>query len=438
MFRKVGRLVYVLLILISLLSLAQNALAQEPQVYVLTVKGGINPAVASYVDRGLELAEGGGAVCLVIKLDTPGGLDSSMRAIIQGIINARVPVVVYVSPQGARAASAGAFITLAAHVAAMAPNTNIGAAHPVSLPLPGISPPEGGTDTTLMDKATNDAVAYIKSIAARKGRNVEWAEKAVRESASATEQEALELEVIDLTARDLDDLLAQLEGREVEVAGRTMTLHTTGAAVKPIPMTVVEGFLHAITDPNIAYILLILGLNGLIFELASPGGFIAGVVGSICLLLGLYALGVLSINLAGLLLILLAFVLFIADIKAPTHGALTAGGIISFVLGSLILFNTPFYAVSRGLIFSVAFATAAFFAFAVQAALRAQRRPVTTGREGLMGEIAVARSDLDPEGTVFLAGELWRAVAEGGKIAAGEKVRVVGIEGFELKVKKET
>jgi len=425
------------LILASLLALTHEALAQDPRVCVLTIKGGINPAVARYVERGLELAEREGAVCLIIQLDTPGGLDSSMRAVIQDIINARVPVVVYVWPQGARAASAGAFITLAAHVAAMAPNTNIGAAHPVSLPLPGVSPPEGEPDTTLMDKATNDAVAYIKSIAARKGRNVEWAERAVRESASATEQEALELGVIDLTAESLDDLLAKLGGREVEVAGRKVTLHTEGATIEQVPMTAVESFLHAITEPNIAYILLILGLNGLIFELASPGGFLAGVAGAICLLLGLYALGILSVNLAGLFLILLAFVLFIADIKAPTHGALTVSGIVSFVLGSLILFNTPFYAVSRSLIFSVALATAAFFAFAVQAALRAQRRRVVTGLEGMVGELAIARSDLKPDGLVFLEGELWRATAEGEPVSEGERVRVVGIEGFRLRVKKE-
>ena len=423
------------IILLANTLLNRTATAQETShVDILAVKGAINPATADYIARGIEAAEGDGATCLIIQLDTPGGLDSSMRAIIQDIINAKVPVVVYVSPQGARAASAGVFIAMAAHVAAMAPNTSIGAAHPVGIPLPGAGEP--AEMETQMEKATNDAVAYIRSIAAQKGRNVAWAESAVRDNAAATEQEALELGVVDLVAEDLDGLLANLEGWQVEVAGEEVTLHTEGATINRIPMTPVERFLHTITEPNIAYILLILGINGLIIELSAPGASISGVVGGISLLLGLYALGMLPVNYAGLALILFALLLFILDVRVPGYGFLTAGGGMSLLLGSLILFNTPFYAVSRSLVVSLTLGTGLFFAFIVRSALQAQRRRATTGREGFIGEVAIARTDLDPEGMVFLHGELWNAVAEGERIEEGEGVRVVAMEGFKLKVEK--
>jgi len=422
---------------ISIIFLA-NILSATAQVTshvdVLVVKGAINPAAADYVARGIEAAERDGATCLIVQLDTPGGLESSMRDIVQGIINAKVPIVVYVSPQGARAASAGVFIALAAHVVAMAPNTSIGAAHPVGIPLPGAGEPAGME--TLMEKATNDAVAYIRSIAAQKGRNAEWAESAVRDNAAATEQEALELGVVDLLAEDLDDLLANLEGWQVEVAGEEVTLHTKGAKINRVPMSPVERFLHTITEPNIAYILLIVGINGLLLELSAPGASVAGVAGGVCLLIGLYALGMLPVNYAGLLLILLALALFILDVRVPGYGFLTAGGVISLLLGSLILFNTPFYAVSRSLVVSLTLASGLFFAFIARSALQAQRRRVTTGREGLIGEVAIARTDLDPEGMVFLHGELWNAVADGERIEEGERVRVVDMEGLKLKVEK--
>ncbi len=259
----------------------------------------------------------------------------------------------------------------------------------------------------------------------------------MREAAAATEQEALELGVVDLVARDMEELIEELDGREVTVGRETVTLDTKDAWINEVPMTSIESFLHTITNPNIAFILMTIGLNGLLFELSSPGGFLAGIVGGISLLLGLYALGVLNVNYTGLLFVVLAFALFVADIKAPTHGVLTAGGIVAFILGSLMLFNSPLYSVSRSLVVGVALGTAAFFAFAVQAAVRAQRRQVTTGLEGLLGELAVVRTDLDPEGTVFLHGELWRALAEGDSVSAGARVRVVEVDGFVLKVREE-
>jgi membrane-bound serine protease (ClpP class) len=426
-----ARLVYLGLILTSLFSLALSPLhAQDRHVAVLTVEGAVTPVVARYIERGIEQAEAEGAELLVIKLDTPGGSVTLMQDIVQRMIAADVPIAVYVAPPGAQAASAGTFIVLAAHIAAMAPNTSIGAASPVS--AQGEDLPD-----TAKDKAVNALVAQIKSLADRRGeRAVAWAERAVRSAEAATAQEALELGVVDLIVPDVTALLEGVHGMEVELQSGTVTLETRDAAIVDVPMTLIEQFLHTITDPNIAYILLILGINGLLFELANPGSFVPGVIGAICLLMGFYALGVLDVNYTGLALIALAFVLFVLDIKAPTHGVLTLGGIVSFVLGSLILFDTPFYAVSRGLIFSVALVTAAFFAFAVGAALRAQRRKPTTGTEGLIGAIAQARTDLDPAGTVFLHGERWKARTEGETIRRGEYVRVSGIDGFELIVKR--
>jgi len=413
--------------LLSLFSLAFSPQqVQHRHVAVLTVKGAITPVVARYIERGIEQAEAEGAELLVIQLDTPGGAVNVMQEIVQRMIAANVPIAVYVAPQGAQAASAGTFIVLAAHIAVMAPNTTIGAASPVA--TQGEDLPE-----TAKEKATNALVAQIKSLADRRGeRAVAWAERAVRSAEAATAKEALDLDVIDFISPNLQALLEDVDGMQVQLQTHTVTLRTGDVTIVDLPMTLVERFLHTITDPNIAYILLILGINGLIFELANPGGFVAGVIGAICLLMAFYALGVLNVNYTGLALIGLSFLLFVLDIKAPTHGVLTLGGIASFVLGSLILFNTPFYAVSRGLIASVALITAAFFAFAVGAALRAQRRKPTTGTEGLIGTVGRARTDLDPAGTVFVYGERWKARTEGELIRRGEPVRVTGIDGFEL------
>jgi membrane-bound serine protease (ClpP class) len=422
---------WVSIVLLASLSIASNAGAQStPHVDVLTFDGAISTATFDYFDRVIETAEQDGASCVIIQMNTPGGELGATLKIMQRFENARVPVVVFIWPRGSLAASAGTYITLAAHVAAMAPKTTIGAAAPVS--GQGQELPE-----TEKEKLVNTLAGKAKNFAQRRGEEAaEWAEKAVRESLVATEQEALEKGIIDLIADDLDDLLVQLDGREVMVGTQEFTLHTRGATVTHIPMTFTEQLLSILINPNVAFILLTLGVNGLIFELSSPGGYVAGIVGSVCLLLSLYALQVLSVNYMGLALIALAFVLFVLDIKAPTHGVLTVGGIVTFVLGALILFNSPYYAVSKTLIFSVALATGAFFAFVVTKALRAQKWHVTTGREGLIGQTAKARTDLTPEGTVFLQGEHWKAILEEGTAKKGEEVRVIDVEGFCLRVTK--
>lgn len=425
---------WVLLLYISLglLSLAPPLAAQEPagRAEVLRVEGAITPIVATYIERGIASAEMEGADLLIIVLDTPGGSVDVTRRVTRRMQESRVPIVVYVAPEGAHAASAGTFVTLAAHIAAMAPGTSIGAASPIA---------GGGEELgeTAKEKAVSILEADVEGLARRRGEKaVAWARSAVREAKAATEQEALELGVIDLVATDLGDLLDKLDGRQVEVDGRWVTLETEGMALHEMEMNAVEQFLHVITDPNIAFILMTLGINGILFELSSPGGYVAGIVGGICLILGLYALGVLEANWIGLLLIAVAFVLFVLDVKAPTHGILTLGGVASFVFGSLILFQSPYYQVSRALIIGVALATAAFFAFAVAKAVRAQVRRPVTGLEGMIGQVAEARTDLDPRGSVFLMGEWWDAIAEDGPISKGEKVVVVGYEGFRLRVRR--
>jgi membrane-bound serine protease (ClpP class) len=429
--KRLRLLGWVCIVLLTSLSIVSNAGAQgTPHVDVLTFDGAISTATFDYFDRGIETAEQDGASCLIIQLNTPGGELGATLKIMERFENARVPVVVFIWPRGGLAASAGTYITLAAHVAAMAPKTTIGAAAPVS---------GQGQDLfeTLKEKQVNTLAGKVRNFAQRRGEEAaEWAEKAVRESLVATEQEALEKGVIDLIADDMDDLLIQLDGREVMVGTQEFALHTRGATATHIPTTFIEQLLSILINPNVAFVLLTLGVNGLIFELSSPGGYVAGIVGSVCLLLSLYSLQVLSVNYMGLALIALAFVLFVLDIKAPTHGVLTAGGIVTFTLGALILFNSPYYTVSKSLIFSVALATGAFFAFVVTQALRAQKRHVTTGREGLIGQIAEARTDLTPEGTVFLRGEHWKAALEKGTAQKGERVQVVDAEGFRLRVRK--
>jgi len=420
------------LILASLLfSLVAQATAQgEAHVDLLTIEGAITPVVASYMERGIEMAEADGAEALIIELNTPGGSVSVMEGVVQRMAISRVPIVVYVYPQRAQAASAGTFVVLAAHVAAMAPGTSIGAASPVS--GQGEELPE-----TEQAKAINIMVSLIKGLSERRGEAAaEWAEKAVREAVAATDQEALDLGVVDFVVPSLDTLLQELDGFEVELQGQTVTLETTGARVERIPMNPIESFLHTITDPNIAFILMTLGINGLIFELSGPGVSLAGIVGAICILLSLYALGVLSVNYTGFLFIALAFVLFVADIKAPTHGLLTVGGIISFIFGSIILFQSPFARVSTSLVVGVGLGSGGFFAFAVAKAVQARMRRAVTGREALVGTVAVARTDLDPTGSVFLRGEWWNAIAEGEEVRKGEQVEVIGVDGFQLRVKK--
>jgi membrane-bound serine protease (ClpP class) len=428
--QRVRWIVYLVLIFTSLLSSVVNA-QTEGQILVIEATGPVTPVMLSFITRGIEAAEEQDAEALVIMLDTPGGDVELTRQIIQVIITSDVPVVVYVAPRGAFAASAGTFITLAGHVAAMAPATSIGAASPIS--GQGQEIPD-----TLKDKIVNILQAEIEGLAQRRGEEaVEWAREAVSEAKAATAEEALELGVIDFIANDLEDLLSQIDGFSITLHDdQVVTLQTEGAPTEELPMTPIEQLLHTITNPNIAFILLTLGINGILFELSSPGGYAAGVVGVICLLLAFYALGVLDVNYTGLLFVALAFILFVVDIKAPTHGALTVGGIVSFILGSLMLFNSPFYAVSRSLVIGVGLATGLFFAFVVAKAVFIQRRPATTGAESLVGALATTRSDLSPTGTVYLKGEWWEAEADGAAIEAGEQVRVESVDGFRLRVKR--
>lgn len=434
------KLAALLVLLAGLAGLALDsgaaAQAEAPRVAVMQLKGVINPVVAQYLARGISTAQREGAVALVIQLDTPGGLESSMREINQVIINSPVPVVVYVAPPGARAASAGLFIAMAAHVAAMAPGTNIGSATPVTLGGPQGT---GGNDDAMRRKVTNDAAAYIRGLANQRGRNAEWAEKAVREAVNASAKEALDLRVVDLLADDLPSLLRALDGREVSLASGKVVLRTQGAQLLRLEMNPFERLLHTISDPTIAYILLIVGINGLIYELASPGAILPGVVGVIALLLAFYALGTLPVNLAGLALIILAFGLLLAELKVQSHGILTVGGIVSLLLGSVMLINpdTPYLGISPVAIATVVLFTAGFFALALEAVVRAHRRKVDTGREGLVGALAEARTDLDPTGMVFVHGERWMARSEGNPVSAGQWVRVTQVEGLRLTVRPE-
>jgi membrane-bound serine protease (ClpP class) len=402
---------------------------------VVQLNGIVGPATARYVLRGLRQATADGAQALIIEMDTPGGLMTSMDQIAKALLASPTPSVVYVWPSGARAASAGVFITYAANLAAMAPTTHLGAAHPVSMS------PGGGTvaeDKTMMAKVTNDAVAEIRGFAARRGRNPDWAERAVRESVSITDQDALRLHVVNLVADSPRALLAALDGRRVQTADGARVLHTRGARLVEIPMDVTEQFLLLLGDPNIGFVLMTMAIYGIIFELSNPGAVFPGVIGGLALILALASFAVIEVNLAGLLLIGFAVLLFIADLKVASHGILTAGGLASFILGSLLLTErqAPFLRISITLILSMAALTAAFFAFAVGAGIRAQAQKVHTGREALLGAIGVARSDIGASGTVFVEGELWSAESEDGAIPAGERVRVVRVRGLHLVVRR--
>lgn len=415
-------------ILILLLSFSLSA--QERPVNIIKINDAITPAVAGFISRAIEKSSGSRAQCLIIQLDTPGGLDLSMRDIVKEIMNADVPVVVYVSPSGARAASAGVFITLAADIAAMAPGTNIGAAHPVAVG-------GGKMDRRMTEKVVNDAVAYIQSVAGKKGRNVKWAEEAVRESVSITEKEALKLKVIDLVAGDIHDLLIKIDGKTMEKLGKRVQLATKGATINHLKMGFRERFLAVLSNPNIAYLLMMIGLIGLYFELSNPGALFPGVIGGICLILALFALRTLPVNYAGVLLILLGVILFIAEIKVTSYGLLSVGGVVSIALGSIMLFESPIPAlrVSLSVILPTILFTAVLFVFVAGAALKAQMAKPATGTEGLIGEIGNARTRLSPEGKVFVHGELWDAYTEG-TIEEDCKIRVLQAKSLRLKVEK--
>lgn len=418
------------LCIIFLFILPCHASSQSKHADVITVDGVINPVVAEFITKSINRSVSEGAECLIIQMDTPGGLDLSMRSIIKEMMNADIPIVVYVSPGGARAASAGAIITLAADIAAMAPGTNIGAAHPVALG-------GGQMDDDMAAKVENDAAAYVESIATKKKRNKEWAIKAVRESVSITEKEALDINVIDLIASDLNDLLAQMDGREIQTAVGAKTLATKNIALQYIEMGTREKILDTLSNPNIAYILMLVGLLGLYFELSNPGAIFPGVIGGISLILAFFAFQTLPVNYAGILLIILAVILFILEIKVTSFGMLSVGGIIALTIGSLMLFDSPapFLRVSLDVIIPVVAITSACFILVIYLAIKAHRRKPTTGREGLVGEKGIVKSNIDPKGKVFIHGEYWDATSDE-RIPEGTEVTVVEVNDIAIKVKK--
>lgn len=394
--------------------------------FVIELEGTINPGAAMYVTRGLEKAAKKGARVAVLRLDTPGGLGSSMRTIIKAILNSQVPVAVWVGPRGAGAASAGVMITVAAHVAAMAPGTNIGAAHPVTA---------GGKDIgkTMSEKVVNDMASYARGIAKEKKRNGEWVEKAIRESVSITSEEAVKKHVVDLIARDVDELLKKIDGRTVTVKGKKVVLKTAGLEKEYYHQGFRDRVLRTISDPNIAYILMMIGLAGLYFELSHPGAIFPGVVGGISLILAFYSFQTLPVNYAGLLLIVLAIIFFIAEVKVTSYGMLSLGGLISLTLGSIMLFDNV--RVSLKLMMPTVALVGGFFVIVAALAFRAYKSKPKSGTEGLLGDVGLVKEKLDPEGLVFVHGEYWRAKADEA-IDEEERVEVIGMEGLVLKVRR--
>lgn len=427
MTRAAGALVGVVLAL----GVVVAAAAEPTPVSLIHIEGVINPVTMRLVELAIDRAQAQRSQALIIELDTPGGLERSMRGIVQRMLNAELPVIVYVAPTGARAASAGVFITMAANVAAMAPATNIGAAHPVAL--------TGGVDKESMKKIENDAAAFIRTVALERGRNAEWAEKAVRQSVSITEREAVQLKVVDLIAASVPELLDKIDGRTVKTTKGPRTLATRGAPVKAIEVGFRDRVLNVITDPNVAYILMMLGTIGLLAELYNPGAIFPGVIGAISIILAFFAFQSLPINYAGLLLIVLGLTLLIAEIKFVSHGVLAIGGVVAMGLGSLMLFDAPEASglrISWSVIIATVGTTAGLFLFVITAGMRAFARRPLLGVSGLVGETAVARGPLAPEGQVAMQGEIWRAVAEGGPVEDGAVVRVVDVQGLTLKVVK--
>ncbi len=424
----------ILWVLVFMLLCAPGRLSAS-DILVIEVKDAISPPIASYIMENIDNALATNKAAVIIRLDTPGGLDTAMRDIIQKEMNASIPVIVYVSPKGARAASAGALITLASDIAAMSPGTNIGAAHPV-----GIGGGDEGKDSTMVNKVTNDAVAYAQSIARERKRSEQWAEDIVRKSISTPAQEALTKGVIDIVAQDMTDLLNQLHGRKIKKNLVTFVLNTKQANLVDNPMGFRYRLLSTLSNPNIAYILMLIGLAGIYFELSSPGAILPGVIGGISLILAFFAFQTLPVNYAGVGLILLAVIMFIAEIKVPSYGLLTVGGIISMTLGSLLLFRTPeLYAqVSYALILPVTLFFAAFFAATIYLVVKAQQTTPKLGAEALKGEIAqVYAWNEDGTGKVFCHGEYWNAKGPS-TLKVGDLVKVVSLSGMELTVKKLT
>jgi len=421
------KLMIVGMLCLALVSIGKNVgLSKEGEVRIIELEGPINPGAAAFLTRGIEDAQKGGAELIIIRLDTPGGLVPSMRTMVKGIMNSTVPVVVYVAPKGAGAASAGVMITVSAHVAAMAPGTNIGAAHPVGA---------GGKDIDkdMSEKVVNDMASYGRGIAQDKGKNADWVEKAIRESVSITAEEAVEKKVVDLVAADIDELLKLLDGREIDLKQGKVTLKTKGLVKTYYEPGFRDAVLRIISDPNIAYILMMIGLAGLYFELAHPGAVFPGVIGAISLILAFYSFQTLPVNYAGLLLIALAIIFFIAEIKIASYGVLSLGGIVSLTLGSIMLFEDV--GVSLRLMAPTIVLIGGFFVIVSTLAFRAYHSKPQSGIEGLIGEVGVVKKSLDPEGLVFVHGEYWRAVS-GEKLEPGEMVSVEEVTGLLLKVRK--
>jgi membrane-bound serine protease (ClpP class) len=419
--------------LIAIAGLLLSAATQATQVGLIKIDGAIGPATASYISRAIDVAAAQSDECLVIQLDTPGGLVDSAAQIVQAFYDSKVPIVVYVAPAPARAGSAGVFITMAADIAAMAPHTRIGAAHPVEL---GASGSVEKSDDVMKQKMENDTSTFAKSIADKRQRNAGWARSAVMESVSITAEEALATNVIDLIADDLPDLLNQIDGREVG----DKTLQTGGTKIVEIPMNAWERFSQLFLRPEVMFILMLVVIYGFIGELSSPGAILPGVAGAIALLLVLYMSSILPVNITGIVLIGLAITLFVVDIFAPTHGVLTAGGIVSFFLGAMMLFSQagPGFELSLAWIVPATVVTAAFFIFVVSKGIRAQFRPIQSGRETMLGQTVMARSRIDSQGgRVFIEGENWNATSET-PVEAGQPVEVIRIEGLTLKVKPKT
>lgn len=424
--------IFIILILSFLFS---TTLPAKPKIYKIVINSGIGPATTEYIKTAIDVAEDNNAEALIIQLNTPGGLLEATREIVQHIMHSKVPIVVYVAPSGARAGSAGVFITLSAHFAIMAPGTNIGAAHPVGI--------GGMTDTSaiMTDKITNDAAAFIRTIAQKRNRNQYWAEKTVRESIAATENEAYDSLAIDFICPDYDSLLKAIDSMKVETERGTVTINSKNAEIIFYDQSWRIKLLALISDPNIAYILLMLGIYGIFFELYNPGSIFPGVIGSISIILAAYSLQMLPINYAGLGLILLAIILFLIEIKVTSYGLLTLGGIISLLLGSIMLIDAEseieFVEISMSLIITITILTALFFVVIIGLGLRAQTKKKVSGREGLLGETGTAMTDFQVggKGSVKIHGEIWTAVAEE-EIKQGETIFVAAIDNLKLKVRK--
>lgn len=427
------RLIFILpLIGLSVLSATQTDSEKTAEIHIITVEAIINPVSADYIDQSISEAIDAGAVALIIELDTPGGLMQSMRQIVKAELEAKLPIIVYVSPSGSRAASAGVFITMAAHIAVMDNGTNIGAAHPVGI---GGSSPDSGS--VMWEKVTNDAVAQIQAIAEKRNRNADWAAKAVLESVSITEKAALELNVIDYIAPNIDSLLIMVSGDTVSINEKEVILDFENTIIVRKEMNFRYNFLLKLSDPNIAYIFMMLGFYGIFFELSNPGALVPGILGGIFIILALFSFQTLPINWAGVALIIFAMILFILEVKVISYGGLTIGGIVAMVLGSIMLIDSPIPAlqVSLSVIIPVVLMTAAFFVISMYLYYKALKMKSITGMEGLVGEVGTARTDIENQGKVNIQGEIWNAFSDE-PISAGESVEVVSVSGLKLKILK--